>query len=194
MSKISVSVSMAIALAWLGCGLAGAQAAVGGVAAPAVVAIPASHGTTLTGVEVALPDAVKGKVGVLVVGFTKDSKGELQAWGKRLAADYPDASGVAFYELPVLASAPKFTRVTIEEEMKLSLTAAERAHFVPLTENEAGWLAVAHYVKGDGAYVLLIGGDGTVRWQTWGPVTDANYAELKGKIGEMQAAMSAGAH
>ena len=156
--------------------------------------IPASHGTTLTGVEVVLPGAVKGKVGVLVVGFTKDSKAPVQAWGKRLAADYPDGSGVVYFELPVLASTPALVRVTIEEGMKMSLSATERAHFVPLTENEAGWLAVTHYVQGDDAYVLLIGGDGIVRWQTRGPVTDANYAELKGKIGEMQAAMSAGAH
>ena len=30
--------------------------------------IPATHGTSLTGTAVALPDALKGKVGVLVVG------------------------------------------------------------------------------------------------------------------------------
>jgi len=158
------------------------------------VTIPASHGTTLTGAEVVLPGAVKGKVGVLVVGFTKDSKAPVQAWGKRLAADYPDGSGVVYYDLPVLASVPALLRVTIEEGMKMSLSAAERAHFVPLTENEAGWLAATHYVQGDDAYVLLIGGDGIVRWKTRGAVTGANYAELKGKIGEMQAAMSAGAH
>jgi hypothetical protein len=156
--------------------------------------IPASHGTTLTGVEVVLPGAVKGKVGVLVVGFTKDSKAPVQAWGKRLAADYPDASGVVYYELPVLASAPALVRVTIEEQMKLSLSAAEREHFLPITQNEAGWLTAAHYVKGDDAYVLLIGGDGVVRWQTQGPVTDANFEELRGKIAEMQVLMGEPIH
>jgi hypothetical protein len=156
--------------------------------------IPAMRGTTLTGALVVLPDAVKGKVGVLVVGFTKDSKGPIEAWGKRLAGDYPDASGVVYYELPVLASAPALVRVTIEEQMKLSLSAAEREHFLPITQNEAGWLAAAHYVKGDDAYVLLIGGDGVVRWQTQGPVTDANYAQLKEKIAEMQVLMGEPIH
>jgi hypothetical protein len=99
-----------------------------------------------------------------------------------------------YYELPVLASAPPLVRVTIEEQMKLSLSATEREHFLPITQNEAGWLATAHYVKGDDAYVLLIGGDGVVRWQTQGPVTDASYAQLKGKIAEMQAAMGVKAH
>lgn len=189
MSNVSfvLRASAATAIAVLGVGsLARAQ--------PPVTAIPASHGTTLTGALVVLPDAVKGKIGVLVVGFTKDSKGPIEAWGKRLAADYPDASGVVYYEMPVLASTPALVRVTIEEQMKLSLSAAERAHFLPVTQNEAGWLAAAHYVKGDDAYVLLIGGDGVVRWQTQGPVTDANYVELKAKIAEMQAAMGPAAH
>jgi hypothetical protein len=153
--------------------------------------IPTAKGTTLTGIPVVLPGSLKGKVGVLVVGFTRPSQAQVQAWGKRLAVDYAAASGVVYYEMPVLASAPSLARVTIEEEMKVSLPAAERAHFLPLTQNEAGWLAAAHYVQGDDAYVLLIGGDGVVRWQTQGPVTDANYAELKRKIAEMQAAMAA---
>jgi hypothetical protein len=189
MSNISFvpRASAAFAIAMLGvCPLSRAQA-------PAA-AIPATRATTLTGALVVLPDAVKGKVGVLVVGFTKDSKAPIQAWGKRLAADYPDTSGVVYYEMPVLASAPALVRVTIEEQMKLSLTATERAHFLPVTQNEAGWLAAAHYVKGDDAYVLLIGGDGAVRWQTQGPVTDANYTQLKGKIAEMQAAIGARVH
>src|SRR5271155_5294752 len=131
-------VSAVFATAILGIGtLARAQAP--------VVTIPATRGTTLTGALVVLPDAVKGKVGVLVVGFTKDSKGPIEAWGKRLAADYPDASGVVYYELPVLASAPALARVTIEEGMKISLSAAEREHFLPVTQNEAGWVAAAHY-------------------------------------------------
>jgi hypothetical protein len=55
-----------------------------------------------------------------------------------------------------------------------------------MTQNEAGWLAATHYVQGDDAYVLLIGGDGVVRWQTQGPATDASFAELKRKIAETQ--------
>ncbi len=164
--------------------MAGAQA----------TAIPASRGTTLTGLAVALPDALKGKVGVLVVGFTKPSQGQIQGWGKRLTADYAASAGVAYYEVPVLASAPALARPVIVGELKISVPAEERAHFLPMTQDEAGWLAATHYVQGDDAYVLLIGDGGAVRWHTQGPVTDANYAELKGKIAEMQAAMGPAAH
>ena len=55
----------------------------GGLAIRAQVAqthIPATHGTTLTGTAVALPEALKGKVGVLVVGFSHASQGEVGSW------------------------------------------------------------------------------------------------------------------
>jgi hypothetical protein len=161
----------------------------------ASAAIPPSRGTTLAGIRVALPDAVKGEVGVLVVGFTKDSKTQVEGWGRRLAGDYAaPASGVVYFEIPVLASAPSLVRPVIEEEMKMSLPAAERAHFLPLTQDEAGWLAVTQYVKGDDAYVLVIGGDGAVRWRAQGPVTDASYAELKSKIAGTQVSKSEAIH
>lgn len=144
--------------------------------------IPASRGVTLSNAAIALPDAVKGKVGVLIVGFTRPSQKQIQPWGARLAAAYPPSSGVVFFELPVIASAPRLMRPVIVSQMKWSVSAAEMAYFLPLTDNEQAWIAVAHYSKPDDAYVLLIDGAGVVHWQTSGPVTDANFAEIQKNI------------
>jgi hypothetical protein len=180
--------SLAITLAASLCSFAQAPAA-----SQAPAAIPASRGTTLSGATIVLPDALKGKVGVLVVGFTRPSQAPIQAWGKRLAVDYPPSTGVVYFEIPMLASAPRLLHGIIAGQMKWGVSAAEQAHFLPLTDNEQAWLAVAHYAKPDDAYVLLIAGDGSVRWQTEGPVTDTNFAELKHKIAEMQAPHAADA-
>ena len=56
--------------------------------------IPATHGTSLTGTAVALPDALKGKVGVLVVGFSHASQGEVASWGRLLEANYGKSNDV----------------------------------------------------------------------------------------------------
>jgi hypothetical protein len=148
--------------------------------------IPISRGTTLSGAAVALPDAVKGKVGVLVLGFTRPSQKQIQLWGKRLAAGYPPSSGVVFFEVPIIASAPKLMRPVIVGQMKWSVSAAEMAWFLPLTDDEQPWLAVTHYAQPDDAYILLIDGAGVVHWQTEGPVTDANFAELKKNIAQLK--------
>ena len=79
--------------------------------------VPKSQGTTLVGTSVGLPDAVHGKVGVLVVGFSKSSQGQVAAWGRRLSADFNQSPSVVYFEVPMLAGAPKIIRRMIVHQM-----------------------------------------------------------------------------
>src|SRR5450631_2788068 len=79
--------------------------------------IPAAHGTTLTGTAVALPAALKGKVGVLVVGFSHASQGEVASWGRLLEANSGKSNDVVYFELPMIGSAPKMLRGMIVKKM-----------------------------------------------------------------------------
>lgn len=156
--------------------------------ARAQTAIPKAQGTTLAGTAVELPEALNGRIGVLVVGFSHASQGQVAAWGKRLTADYGQSAGVAFYEIPMLAGAPKILRGMIVKSMGKAVPEKEQPHFLPLTENEAAWRTVAHYAKPDDAYVLLIDGTGTVRWQTEGDATDPAYAALRQQVATLSTA------
>lgn len=149
---------------------------------PAQQAIPEAHGTTLAGNSVGLPDAVHGKVGVLVVGFSKSSQGQVAAWGRRLSADFNQSSSVVYFEVPILAGAPRILRGMIVRQMGSTVPDAQRPHFLPLMENEAGWRAVTHYDQSDDAYVLLLDGTGTIYWQTHGNATDAEYNMLRKQL------------
>lgn len=153
--------------------------------------VPKSQGTTLAGTPVVLPDALKGKVGVLVVGFSHASQGQVGAWARRLAADYGRSQDVMFLEIPMLAGAPKMLRGMIVKSMGKSVPEAERPHFLPMMQGEPAWRAVAHYDKPDDAYVMLVDGTGAVRWQTEGDATDAAYGELKKNLGAVMATNSA---
>jgi hypothetical protein len=144
--------------------------------------IPAIHGTTFSDAKVDLPEDLRGKVGVLVLGFSQGSRDGVTVWGKRLAADYYDSPTVAYYEMPCLASVPKFMRGFVEGRIKASVSDRGRPHFLPLTEDEPSWRALAHYTAPDAAYILLVDGTGTVRWQTQGPPTDTTYAALQQQI------------
>src|ERR1035441_10166758 len=147
--------------------------------------IPATHGTSLTGTAVALPDALKGKVGVLVVGFSHASQGEVASWGRLLEANYGKSNDVASFELPMVAGEPKMLRGMIVKRMGSSVPWAERQHFVPLMEGEPAWRAVAHYDKPNDAYVLLVDDEGLVLWQIEGEATDAAWGKLKHRLAKV---------
>ena len=151
----------------------------------AQLSIPKSHGTTLAGAAVTLPEALGESAGIMVVGFSHASQGQVAAWGRRLTADYGQSQNVKYFELPMLAGAPKILRGMIVKKMASTVPQAERPHFLPLMEGEAAWRAVAHYDKPDDAYLMLVNGAGEVQWQTEGDATDAAYAELKKNLQEL---------
>jgi len=153
--------------------------------------IPAAHGTALDGTAVVLPDVLKGKVGVLVVGFSHASQAQVMNWGRLITADFGKSPGLVYYELPMIGGAPKMLRGMIVKSMGKAVPADERPHFVPLVEDDKPWRAVAKYWKPDDAYLILVDGDGTVRWQVEGEATDAAYAGLKKKLNELLATSDA---
>jgi predicted transcriptional regulator len=53
--------------------------------------------------------------------------------------------------------------------------------------DEAEWRKIARYTNADDAYVLVVDGDGKVRWQTSGKVTDAAFAVLKEQVDTLRA-------
>jgi hypothetical protein len=141
--------------------------------------IPETHGTTLATTEVTLPDALKGKVNIVVVGFSHASQEQIANWGRLIAADYGKSADVTYFELAMLAGAPKMLRGMIIKRMGSAVPFDERAHFVPVLEGEAAWRAVAHCNKADHAYVLLVDSQGVVVWQTEGEPTNAAYSAFK---------------
>jgi hypothetical protein len=144
--------------------------------------IPATHGTTLAGTNVAFPEALTGKVNIIVVGFSHSSQQQVANWGRLITADYGKSADVDYFELAMLASAPKLLRGMIIKRMGSSVPFDERGHFIPVLEGEPAWRAAAHYDKPDDAYLLLVDKKGTVLWQTEGNPTDAAYASFRQEV------------
>lgn len=144
--------------------------------------IPPTHGTSLAGTSITLPDDLRGRLGVLVLGFSKSSGDVCKGWGQRLAESYRDSRGVTYYQMPVLESVPKLIHGMVVKSMKSGVPEAEQTHFLPVFSDEATWRKIAHYRNADDAYLVVVDGDGKVLWQTSGKVTDAGFAALKQQI------------
>lgn len=144
--------------------------------------IPETHGTTFSGAQVTLPDDLHGRIGVLVLGFSKSSGDLCKGWGQRLASSYHDSHDVTYYQMPVLESVPKLIRGMVMKSMKSGVPEAEQAHFMPVFSGESDWQKVVRYSNADDAYILVVDGQGNVRWQTSGKVTDAGFEALKQQV------------
>ena len=179
--RTGISLCLYLALGTLTANVLGAQTPGAGTRIPEV------HATSFSNEAVKLPEDLKGKVGVLVLGFSKDSREADSAWGKRLAADYRESPTVMYYEMPVLAAVPRMIRGLIVKSMKSSVPASEQARFVVILENEAAWKTVTHYGRPDDPYLLVVDSQGSVVWQTQGAVTDAAYAALKQHVEALRA-------
>jgi hypothetical protein len=163
-------------------------AALGWAQEPAAAAhIPTARGTTLAGKDIALPNSLNGKFGVLVLGFSHASQEQVADWGRLIEAQYGQSPRVTYFEVAMLGRAPKMLRGMIVKQMTSSVPGAERAHFVPLLEDDKPWRAVAHFGKSDDAYLLVVDRDGLVIWQTEGDATDAAWAEFKAKMNALLA-------
>lgn len=155
--------------------------------------VPVTHGTTFAGTQVTLPNDLHGRAGVLVLGFSKSSGDVCKGWGERLAASYRDSREVMYFQMPVLESVPKFIRGMVVKSIKSGVPESEQSHFMPMFSDEPAWKKIARYTNADDAYVLVVDGDGRVRWQTSGKVSDAGYAALKQQVEAVMAQSAASA-
>ena len=102
-----------------------------------------------------------------------------------MQADYGKSRDFNYFEIAVLAGAPKLVRGMIVRRMGSSVPFDERAHFVPLLDGEPAWRAVAHYHKPEDAYVLLVDRKGVVLSRIEGDATNAAYADFKRQVESM---------
>jgi hypothetical protein len=144
--------------------------------------LPTTEGESLTGSKVVLPDAAKGKVAVLIFGFTKSSKTANSAWADKIFSAFSSQSGLALYQLPVLESVPSFVRGMVISSMKKGVRENMRDHFVPILHGEADLKKLVNYKEPDDAYLVLLDPSGQIVEQKHGPFSDAAYAPLRADI------------
>lgn len=145
--------------------------------------IPTVRCDSLAGLRVSLPEDLHGRPAVLVVGFSREAQGAVRDWGRRLAAEYGASGTVGYYEVAMLAGAPRLVRGLIVRAMKKDVSERGQAHFLPVADHEAEWRALAHYDRPEAAYVVVVDGVGNVRWTASGALTESAYAEMKRRLG-----------
>ena len=151
------------------------------LAQPSVV-MPTIEGDSFAGRKVVLPDAARGKVAVLIFGFTKASKEPTSAWADKIFAEFGARTGFEMYQLPVLEEVPRFIRGMVISGIKKGVRENMRDHFVPVLQHEAELKAFVNYREKDDAYLVVLDASGHVIDQMHGPFSDAVCLQLRNEI------------
>lgn len=80
--------------------------------------MPGSKGKFLTGRPAALLDAASGRVALLPLGLTCDSRFAVEAWVGRFRKDFGDKPQVAFYEVPMIGGMARLGKWFIDSRMR----------------------------------------------------------------------------
>jgi hypothetical protein len=144
--------------------------------------LPSLKGDLLTGEKSTLPDAAAGKVALLTLGFSYDSRVQVEAWAEQYRSRYGTQPGRVLYEVPMMGSAARLGRWFIDSGMRKGTPKELHRFVLTVYGNSDAWKARLGFSRADDAYVVLIDGQGIVRWMARGAVSPERMQELEAVI------------
>ncbi len=147
--------------------------------------LPQIKGTTLDEQEIILPDAVTGKITLLIITFSKTGGERGRAWNDRFFKDYPQDPKVTSYAIAMLQDVPSLFRGMVRGGIKRGLPAFMRRRFLTVTKDEDDWKRYVGLQDDKDAYLILLDIKGWVQWSRHGQFDQAVYDSLKATITQM---------
>ncbi len=143
---------------------------------------PQVSAENLQGKATEFPAAASGHPAIVVIGFTHGSQTQCKAWSIRLSHDLPEAQRGWVYSIAVLQDVPKLVRGMVVHSIKGGTPAGERDRFLIVNRGESELKEAAGFDRPDDAYVLVLDANGTRRFKTHGPVSDAAVAAVEAEL------------
>jgi hypothetical protein len=140
--------------------------------------LPRLEGKTLSGKQIVLPDDARGKIALLVIGFTKNSSPATRAWGQRFKKDFGNDQRYSVYPIAVLEDVPGFIRGMVTSGIRRGVPPGEQDRFVTLFQGQADLRRFVAYAGPDEAYLLLLDAKGEIQWRGHGLFGEQDYAAL----------------
>lgn len=154
--------------------------------------MPTLRGRSLAGAAVSLPTDLNGRVGVFVVGFSKQSGESGKAWGKAIADAFAHDAHVAYYEVPVLAAVPLPVRAVALRSMRHRIPAPDQAHVVPALQDAMQWKRAVLFGAADDVYILVVNQTGVIQWRGHGDMTSESQRALMDAVQNLKARTAVG--
>jgi len=137
------------------------------------------EGQSLSGKPIVLPNDARGKIALLVIGFTKKGGQATGAWAQRFRKDFGGDQGYVIYSVAELEDAPRLLRGMITGGIRRGTPPAEQDRFLTLFQGEADLKRFVAFSNPDDAYLLLLDANGEVKWRGHGLFREEDYPALR---------------
>jgi hypothetical protein len=150
-------------------------------------ALPELRGEYLTGRNAVLPQDAAGRVALLMLGFTYDSRFQVEAWAKRFRRDFGTEAGVTFFEIPMIGGLAKLGKWFIDGGMRRGTPEADQEHVITVYSGSDLWKRRVGFLDPKSAYLILIDGGGKVVWNYAGSLDETPYRALSSEVSRLLA-------
>ena len=144
--------------------------------------LPQLKGEFLTGREAQLPDAASGRVALLALGFTYNSRFPVEAWIGRFRKDFGSNPQVTFYEIPMIGGMARLGKWFIDSGMRKGTPRTDQENVITVYGGTDSWKQRVGYTSPDAAYLVLLDKHGAVRWIRSGAFDEKAYRDLFAKV------------
>ncbi len=144
--------------------------------------LPALRGDLLSGGKIVLPDSARGTPLLLLLGFTYESRHDVEVWGQRYRADFGPDSNLVCYEIPMIGGAGRLARPFINRGMRRGTPRELHRRVITVYGGTGDWKRRVGFSEPDVAYLLLVDAQGRLLWRARGPFSDEGYRALAERV------------
>jgi len=143
------------------------------------------RGEFLTGRQAELPEAASGRVALLALGFTYNSRFPVEAWIGRFRKDFGSNPQVTFYEIPMIGGKARLGKWFIDSGMRKGTPRSDQENVITVYSDTDSWKHRVGYASPDAAYLVLLDKHGTIRWRSSGVFDEVAYRNLHEKVSSL---------
>ena len=144
--------------------------------------LPPLRGESLTGRAAVLPQAASGRVALLMLGFTYDSRFSIETWAKRFRKDFGSTPRVTFFEVPMIGGFATLGKWFIDSGMRRGTPKADQENVITVYGGTDAWKQRVGFHDPKAAYLILIDQNGKVVWSHAGNFEEEPYQKLSSQL------------
>lgn len=144
--------------------------------------LPGLQGSDLSGQEVRLPEMARGRVAILMFGFSYGSRTAVEAWGHHVQTTWGGDARVAWYQLPMVGGLGRLAKPFITGGMRKETPPQYHGNSVVVFGGTGAWKERLGVKDGRAAYVVILDRDGVVRWILPGALDDSRLTDLDAQV------------